>query len=242
MNSTVTTNQLDRSRVTGRRVLRRSTTVTIVGAALISLGAGSDSQAEAAVTTAPGARTIASATTTVPPVTPTTSVTSDGSGARPSATVDELVGIDGRRLHVRCVGSGATTVLLIAGFESADGSWEEIEPAISQENRVCSYARFGTGTSDPPVSTQTFTTQATDLHALLTAAGEPSPYVVVGHSFGGAEALRHSVVPGPPSVASTGARWGLLGDRFDALEGRPDRFGVAAGAITRSGDPRRGHL
>ena len=36
--------------------------------------------------------------------------------------------------------------------------------------------------------TQTFATEADDLHDLLQAAGEPGPYVVVGHSFGGAEA------------------------------------------------------
>ncbi len=38
-------------------------------------------------------------------------------------------------------------------------------------------------------ATQTFETQASDLHAVLDAAGEPAPYVVVGHSFGGAEAV-----------------------------------------------------
>ena len=53
---------------------------------------------------------------------------------------------------------------------------------------MCAYARFGTGTSDPPTSTQTFTTQVDDLHTLLDVAGEPGPYVVVGHSFGGAAA------------------------------------------------------
>ena len=37
--------------------------------------------------------------------------------------------------------------------------------------------------------TQTFETQAPDLHALARQAGEPGPYVVVGHSFGGAEAV-----------------------------------------------------
>jgi pimeloyl-ACP methyl ester carboxylesterase len=107
---------------------------------------------------------------------------------RPSATVDELVGADGSRLHVRCVGHGDTTVLLIAGFGDG-GRWDKIEPSISGQARVCSYARPGTGTSDPPSSTQTFTSQANDLRSLLHAIGEPGPYVVVGHSFGGAEAV-----------------------------------------------------
>jgi pimeloyl-ACP methyl ester carboxylesterase len=109
--------------------------------------------------------------------------------ARPTALVDEIVAIDQGRMHLRCVGSGATTVLLIAGWGDGGEHWGAVEPSIGEHARVCSYARFGTGTSDPPPSTQTFDTQATDLHALLDAADEPGPYVVVGHSFGGAEAV-----------------------------------------------------
>jgi pimeloyl-ACP methyl ester carboxylesterase len=92
-------------------------------------------------------------------------------------------------MHVRCVGSGATTVLLVAGFGGAGDTWGAIEPAISQRARVCSSARFGLGASDPPPSTQTFATQATDLHTLMATIGEHAPYVVVGHSFGGAAAI-----------------------------------------------------
>ena len=62
-------------------------------------------------------------------------------------------------------------------------------PPWRQSARVCSYAHFGTGTSDPPPGPQTFSTRANDLQALLRAAGEHSPYLLVGHSFGGAEAV-----------------------------------------------------
>ena len=108
---------------------------------------------------------------------------------RPTELVDELVALDHGRMHLRCVGSGPTTVLLIAGWGDGGENWGAIEPAISEHARVCSYARFGTGASDAPSSTQTFDSQATDLHALLDTAGEPGPYVVLGHSFGGAEAV-----------------------------------------------------
>jgi pimeloyl-ACP methyl ester carboxylesterase len=80
-------------------------------------------------------------------------------------------------------------VLLIAGWDDAGDKWGAIEPVTAERARVCSYSRFGTGTSDAPSTTQTFATQAADLHALLVGAGEPGPYVVVGHSFGGAEAV-----------------------------------------------------
>ena len=116
-------------------------------------------------------------TTTLPPI------------ARPTVPIDELVDTRGVRVHVRCVGHGDTTVLLIAGFGGDTASWASIEPAIATRTRVCSYDRPGTGTSDPATSTATFTTQAHELHTLLDAIGEPGPYVAVGHSFGGAEAI-----------------------------------------------------
>jgi pimeloyl-ACP methyl ester carboxylesterase len=108
---------------------------------------------------------------------------------RPSRPVDRLVTIDHGRMHLRCVGRGETTVLLIAGWGDGGENWGAVEPALSEQARVCSYARFGTGASDPPPATQTFATWATDLHALLDVAGEPGPYVVLGHSFGGPEAV-----------------------------------------------------
>lgn len=79
--------------------------------------------------------------------------------------------------------------MLISGFGGDATSWVEVEPAISPHARVCSYDRPGTGSSDPATATATFSTQATDLHTLLNTIGEPGPYVVVGHSFGGAEAV-----------------------------------------------------
>jgi pimeloyl-ACP methyl ester carboxylesterase len=81
-------------------------------------------------------------------------------------------------------------VLLIAGWGDPGDKWGAVEPAIAERARVCSYSRFGTGRSDAPTTTQTFATQAADLYALLDEAGEPGPYVLVGQSFGGAEAVK----------------------------------------------------
>ena len=106
-----------------------------------------------------------------------------------SGVVDELVGVGGARLHLHCSGAGDTTVVLIAGLGDGGVNWGAIEPAVAQSARVCSYAHFGTGTSDPPPGPQTFSTRANDLQTLLRAAGEHSPYLLVGHSFGGAEAV-----------------------------------------------------
>ena len=127
--------------------------------------------------------------TTVTPTTVTSTTVTPTTVARPTATIDELIGAPGQRVHIRCTGQGATTVVLIAGFSGGAEGWAAVEPAIAGSARVCSYERPGTGTSDPATSTVTFSTQANDLHELLSTVGEPGPYVVVGHSFGGAEAV-----------------------------------------------------
>jgi pimeloyl-ACP methyl ester carboxylesterase len=65
-----------------------------------------------------------------------------------------------------------------------------IQYALSRDTRVCLYDRAGMGQSDPqatPLTTPPTAADAvTDLHALLAAAGVPGPYVLVGHSAGGA--------------------------------------------------------
>jgi pimeloyl-ACP methyl ester carboxylesterase len=108
---------------------------------------------------------------------------------RPTGAVDRLVAVDGGRLHLRCRGAGRTTVLLLAGWGDGGEGWVPVQTAVSRQARVCAYSRFGTGTSDPPPTTQTFATQVATLHELLDVAGEVGPYVVAGHSFGGAEAV-----------------------------------------------------
>jgi pimeloyl-ACP methyl ester carboxylesterase len=114
-----------------------------------------------------------------------------GAPPRPTVAIDRLVDLGGGagRLHLRCEGRGATTVLLLAGWGDGGDRWGPLEGGLAERARVCVPARFGTGTSDPPAGTQTFATQAADLRRLLEEAGEPGPYVVVGHSFGGAVAM-----------------------------------------------------
>ena len=153
-----------------------TTALTSIALSLVAAACGGST-----TSTGDAAPTSASTTTVAPETTTTVE--------RPSHLVDELISIGDGQMHLRCVGGGATTVLLLAGWDDGGDKWGAIEPAISEQARVCSYARFGTGESDAPPSTQTFDTQATDLHELLDAAGEPGPYVILGHSFGGAEAV-----------------------------------------------------
>src|SRR5262249_26799207 len=64
-------------------------------------------------------------------------------------------------------------------------SWGLIAPEVVRDTRVCVYDRAGRGWSDPAPSEQDGFAVVADLSALLAAAHESSPYVIVGHSFGG---------------------------------------------------------
>ena len=106
-----------------------------------------------------------------------------------TAMPGHLVDVGGRRLYVQCSGSGSPTVVLVSGLAETSvywGGW--IAPAVAQNTTVCAYDRAGQGWSDPPASPQDGAAVATDLHTLLADAHIPGPYVLVGHSTGGAYA------------------------------------------------------
>ena len=101
----------------------------------------------------------------------------------------ELIDIGGRKLQILTRGHGSPTVIIEAGMGEPgveSGSWRTVVDEISKTNRVCLYDRAGLGKSDPPPKLpRTSQDVANDLNALLTNAGVPGPYLLVGHSYGG---------------------------------------------------------
>jgi pimeloyl-ACP methyl ester carboxylesterase len=138
-----------------------------------------------------------------------TSTSSESSEATQDTAVDESKGefaslVDiggGRQMYIECSGTGSPTVVLVSGLRGAADVWSmssagegapTVFPEVANFTRVCAYDRPGTvvggespSRSDPasqPVSAQD---AVADLHALLSAAEEAGPYVLVGHSYGG---------------------------------------------------------
>ena len=105
--------------------------------------------------------------------------------APPYDAQGELVDIGGRRLYLDCRGAGAPTVVLENGLGSGAAGWGSVLPAIAERTRTCAYDRAGLGRSDPPAGRGTVGSAVEDLRALLAAAGERPPYVLVGMSLGG---------------------------------------------------------
>lgn len=98
-----------------------------------------------------------------------------------------LVEVDGRRLHLHCVGDGGPTVV----FDTGAGAWSiharPVQERVAREGdlRACAYDRAGLGWSEPAEGPRTSRRMATELHAVLERAGVEPPYVLVGHSLGG---------------------------------------------------------
>ena len=101
-------------------------------------------------------------------------------------------------MYLECRGTGSPTVVLVAGLKASAEDWSIAErtaptvfPEVAKFTRVCAYDRPGTpvgekpSRSDPVPQPTTAGDAVADLHALLNAAGETSPYVLVGHSYGG---------------------------------------------------------
>ena len=61
----------------------------------------------------------------------------------------QLVDIGGRHINMHCVGTGAPTVVLMAGLFSWSVVWYKIQPVIAQKTRVCAFDRASYGFSDP---------------------------------------------------------------------------------------------
>lgn len=93
--------------------------------------------------------------------------------------------VDGRTMQLYCTGEGSPTVVLEAGLGDLLSEWSRVQSELAKTARVCSYDRAGYGGSDAGPMPRTSAQIAAELHALLAAAGEHGPYVLVGHSFGG---------------------------------------------------------
>ena len=100
-----------------------------------------------------------------------------------------LVDVGGYRLHLYCSGDGGPTVVLDYGLEGSYLDWYRVQPEVARFTRVCSYDRGGYGWSDASPKRRVPSMMVEELHTLLAKAGEKPPYVLVGHSFGGFDAL-----------------------------------------------------
>ena len=105
----------------------------------------------------------------------------------PTPTLVGSVDIGGRKLSISCAGEGSPTIIMEADADaSGSNAWSVVRNYISGSTRACYYDRAGIGLSDPrPTLPCTTQDMVDDLHALLTSANIPGPYILVAHSLSG---------------------------------------------------------
>lgn len=99
-----------------------------------------------------------------------------------------MVKAAGSQMHLLCSGErrpGEPLVLLESGMGGWSFYWRMVQPGVAQFARVCSYDRLGFGWSEPIPPPRSASRIAAELHEALQNAGEPGPYLLVGHSLGG---------------------------------------------------------
>lgn len=114
----------------------------------------------------------------------------------------EMVDIGGRRLRILCEGprTEKPLVVLEAGIWGFAASWDAVQKKLAAVGvRSCAYDRAGLGFSDPGPEPRDGLSIVTDLEALLKAAHEPGPYILVGHSMGGLH-VRYFALRNPEEV------------------------------------------
>ena len=116
----------------------------------------------------------------LPPI--ATTAPSDGD----PATTDRKVDVRGHEMFIACLGSGSPTVVYLHGMGGTAVGGTDIAKRLGDRNRVCTYDRpNGLGISEMRDGPLTGKDSVADLHALLAAAGERGPYVLLGASHGG---------------------------------------------------------
>jgi pimeloyl-ACP methyl ester carboxylesterase len=101
-----------------------------------------------------------------------------------------LVEVDGHRLNARVSGTakpGMPTVVFESGLGSPPfDSWSSVRSEVAVTTRTVAYERAGIGASEPGPEPRSIKQLVAELHTLLAKLDVPPPYVLVGHSYGGA--------------------------------------------------------
>jgi len=106
--------------------------------------------------------------------------------------VGQLYSVSGRLLALHRSGSGDPAVVFLRGAGMVGLDFLNIHEWVSQFTTSVLYDRAGTGWSEPCDLPRTATEVTDELRSLLHQASVPAPYLLVGHSLGGAYAQRYA--------------------------------------------------
>ena len=112
-----------------------------------------------------------------------------------------MLDVGGRKVQILRGGQGSTTVVFESGLGHGIAAWDRVRPEVNKFASTLCYSRAGISPSDEaPPGPRTALAIAEDLHVLLGFAGLKPPYILVGHSYGGAS-MRVFAIKYPAEVA-----------------------------------------
>ncbi len=109
-----------------------------------------------------------------------------------SPPIGRRYAVAGRQLALHRVGSGGPSVVFLPGAGLIGLDYLNVATEIARSTTAVLYDRAGTGWSDAIALPRTAAAVAEELRALLRTAEVPAPYVLVGHSLGGAYVRRYA--------------------------------------------------
>lgn len=111
-----------------------------------------------------------------------------------AAAPGQIYNIDGSKMHLYTGGEGDVTVVLAAGFGTANpyADYYGLYEGLSSFARFAVYDRQGYGFSEITSRPRDIDTMVEEVHSLLQQAGQKPPYIWIAHSVGSLEALRYS--------------------------------------------------
>ena len=103
-----------------------------------------------------------------------------------SLAADRYVSVDGHKMHYQTAGGGRATVVFENGHGDNLFEWDDIFFDVAKFAKVVRYDRMGYDRSEATNQARTLKQIATELHSMLHRANIAPPYILVGHSMGGA--------------------------------------------------------
>lgn len=106
--------------------------------------------------------------------------------ATPPAEMETEAAPAARAVEVMEAGEGEATVVFESGLGNDWTPWTAVARNVAEHARVFAYSRPGYGVSEPTEEPRDASHIVEALRALLASRGHHPPYLLVGHSFGGA--------------------------------------------------------
>lgn len=105
-----------------------------------------------------------------------------------------LVEVDGRLMHLRSMGEGPDTIVLLPGMGVAlpSADFAPLSRALAARHTVVTVEYFGTGFSQGTDRPRTAANYVEEIRAALAAAGYAAPYVLMPHSISSVYAERYA--------------------------------------------------